>query len=93
MIATSAIFCQLPLEENISFWLAQIQEATLVLLEASSKLAIIQKSIGKIEFNRELKRYEQNPKDIKEYLEIAQMYSECDHQEISALGILTLKKL
>ncbi|GAA6616116.1 hypothetical protein [Scytonema sp. NUACC26] len=93
MIATSAIFCQLPLEKNISSCLAQIQEATLVLLEAASELALIQKSIGKIEFNRELKRYEQNPKDIKEYLELVQAYSECDSEEISALGILTLKKL
>ncbi|MUH00064.1 hypothetical protein F7734_50450 [Scytonema sp. UIC 10036] len=93
MIATSALFCQLPLEENISSWLAQIQEATLELLEAASELVAIQKSIGKIEFNRELKRYEQNPKDIKEYLELVQAYSDCDPQEISALGILALKKL
>ncbi|MUG95008.1 hypothetical protein F7734_22645 [Scytonema sp. UIC 10036] len=93
MIATSALFCQLPQEKDISSWLAQIQEATLALLEAASKLTLIQNSIGKIEFNRELKRYEQNPKDIKEYLELVQAYSECDHQEISALGILTLKKL
>ncbi|KYC41389.1 hypothetical protein WA1_22070 [Scytonema hofmannii PCC 7110] len=79
MVATSEVFCQIPLQKNISSCLSQIQEATLVLLEASSELALIQKNTGQIEFIRELKRCQQNPKDIKEYLELVQIYSECDH--------------
>ncbi|WP_407890298.1 hypothetical protein [Scytonema sp. NUACC26] len=93
MVATSVEFCQLPLQKNISSCLSQIQEATLALLEAASELSLIQKSIGKIEFTRELKQYQQNPKDIKEYLDLVQKYSECDLEEISALGILSLRKL
>ncbi|GAA6615600.1 hypothetical protein [Scytonema sp. NUACC26] len=93
MIATSAVFCQIPLQKNLSSCLSQIQEATLALLEAASELALIQKSIGKIGFSRELKKYQQNPKDVKEYLALVHTYSECDLEEISSLGILTLKKL
>ncbi|MUG99261.1 hypothetical protein F7734_46015 [Scytonema sp. UIC 10036] len=78
---------------RFSLPLVKIQEATQALLEASSDLSLIQQSIGKFEFNRELKRFQQNPKDVKEYVELAQSYSECDPEEISALGILSLKKL
>jgi hypothetical protein len=93
MIATSVGICQLPLQKNLSSCLSQIQEATLALLEAASELDLIQKSIGKIEFSKELKKYQQNPKDVKEYLDLVHKYSEFDLEEISSLGILTLKKL
>ncbi|MUG95337.1 hypothetical protein F7734_24410 [Scytonema sp. UIC 10036] len=85
MIATSAVFSQISLQKNISSCLSQLQEATLTLLEASSQLALIQNSIGKLEFSRELKKYQQNPKDVKEYLDLVHKYSECDPEEISAL--------